>query len=293
MRVETVTVKIDHPMGSADDDNPSIVYPINCGYVERDYENENIGELEVYKQRAYVLGVDVPIDEFTGILTAIVRRRDDNSSVWIVVPENIHYTSQQLEEMIYFNEQYYDSYIEVIDDEIWDGYDSCERRIGIDVKRSQAKSLPDGVYHVVVMVYTITRDEGKILVTQRSRNKTYPLKWEVTGGSIIKGESAKEGACRELCEETGIEVRPENLIPLYEYTDDAKHVIYHSYLNIIDEEPIVTLQVGETMDYKFIPYEEFIEMVETERFVPSEQRRYNRFKEVINEKIQEYIRSRV
>ena len=34
MREETVTVKIDHPLGSTDEDNPSVVYPINCGYVD-------------------------------------------------------------------------------------------------------------------------------------------------------------------------------------------------------------------------------------------------------------------
>lgn len=37
-----------------------------------------------------------------------------------------------------------------------------------------AKSMPDGVYHVVVMIYTVTKD-GKVLITQRSRNKTNPL----------------------------------------------------------------------------------------------------------------------
>lgn len=287
MREEIITVKIDHPLGSTDEDNPSIVYPINCGYVERDYDIGQNGELT--RQKAYVLGVDVPLDEFTGVLTAVARRKDDANSVWIVVPENIHYTRQQLEEMIYFSEQYYDSFVEVIDDEIWDGYDSDEHIIGLDVKRSQAKSLPEGVYHVVVMVYTITKDEGKILVTQRSRNKTYPLKWEVTGGSILKGETAREGACRELLEETGIEVSADSLIPLYEFSDARKHVIYHSYINLIDSEIKVKLQIGETMDYKFIPYEEFTEMVESERFVPSEQKRYSRFKDKIDKKIREYI----
>ena len=287
MREETVTVKVDHQLGSTDDDNPSIVYPINCGYVERDCEIGQNGEFS--RQEAYVLGVDVPLDEFTGVLTAVARRKDDANSVWLVVPENIHYTRQQLEEMIYFSEQYYDGFVEVIDDEIWDGYDCDEHRLGLDVKRSQAKSLPEGVYHVVVMVYTITKDEGKILVTQRSRNKTYPLKWEVTGGSILKGETARQGAARELLEETGIKVAPEDLIPLYEFSDARKHVIYHSYINLIESETKIKLQLGETMDYKFIPYEEFIEMVESERFVPSEQKRYGRFKELINEKVHEYI----
>ena len=77
MREETVTVKIDHPLGSTDEDNPSIVYPINCGYVERDCEIGQNGEFS--RQEAYVLGVDVPLDEFTGVLTAVARRKDDAS----------------------------------------------------------------------------------------------------------------------------------------------------------------------------------------------------------------------
>ena len=84
------------------------------------------------------------------------------------------------------------------------------------------------------MVYTVTKD-GKVLITQRSRNKTNPLKWEVTGGSIIAGESSNEGASRELYEETGLLCKPEELIALYEYTDHNKHCIYHGYINLCDK----------------------------------------------------------
>ena len=175
--------------------------------------------------------------------------------------------------MIYFEEQYYDSFVEIDDEELWDAYDENEKLLGFDLKRSQAKSLPDGVYHVIVNVYTMTKD-GKLLTTERSRNKTYPLKWEVTGGSILKGETAAEGAVRELYEETGIKISTEDLIVLYSYVDKPKHAIYHSYLNLIEKEVHVTLQEGETMDYMYVPYKEFDELVNSDRFVPSEQRRY-------------------
>ena len=56
MREETVTVKIDHPLGSTDEDNPSVVYPINCGYVDVE---RTAGFSELDKQRVYLLGVDV------------------------------------------------------------------------------------------------------------------------------------------------------------------------------------------------------------------------------------------
>ena len=174
MREETVTVKIDHPLGSTDEDNPSVVYPINCGYVDVE---RTAGFSELDKQRVYLLGVDVAVDEYIGELIAVARRRDDPETVWIIAPENISYTIQQIEEMIYFEEQYYDSFVEIVDEELWDAYDENEKLLGFDLKRSQAKSLPDGVYHVIVNVYTMTKD-GKLLTTERSRNKTYPLKWE-------------------------------------------------------------------------------------------------------------------
>lgn len=71
MREETVTVKIDHPLGSTDEDNPSVVYPINCGYVDVE---RTAGFSELDKQRVYLLGVDVAVDEYIGELIAVARR---------------------------------------------------------------------------------------------------------------------------------------------------------------------------------------------------------------------------
>ena len=277
MREETVTVKIDHPLGSTDEDNPSVVYPINCGYVDVE---RTAGFSELDKQRVYLLGVDVAVDEYIGELIAVrgtVRPRvlEEHEPIenTLLFFGHLAFTIQQIEEMIYFEEQYYDSFVEIVDEELWDAYDENEKLLGFDLKRSQAKSLPDGVYHVIVNVYTMTKD-GKLLTTERSRNKTYPLKWEVTGGSILKGETAAEGAIRELYEETGIKISTEDLIVLYSYVDKPKHAIYHSYLNLIEKEVHVTLQEGETMDYMYVPYKEFDELVNSDRFVPSEQRRY-------------------
>ena len=190
-------VTIDRPMGSSHPDYPALIYPVNYGYIS------GIIAPDGEEQDAYILGVDVPVHEFTGRRIAIVHRRDDLETKWIIVPENIVFNKQQIEEMIYFQEQYYDSYVEMLNDEMWDAFDEHENYLGYQIKRSMAKDLPEGVYHIVVMVYTKTRD-GKILVTQRARNKTYPLKWEITGGSIVTGETPVEGAARELSEETGI-----------------------------------------------------------------------------------------
>jgi 8-oxo-dGTP pyrophosphatase MutT (NUDIX family) len=44
------------------------------------------------------------------------------------------------------------------------------------------------------------------LITQRNPNRARAQKWEITGGSILKGETPEHGAIRELKEETGIEL---------------------------------------------------------------------------------------
>ena len=45
---------------------------------------------------------------------------------------------------------------------------------------------------------------GKILVCQRTRHQTMPLKWEFPGGKIEEGEQPRSALRRELEEELGI-----------------------------------------------------------------------------------------
>src|SRR4051812_30446330 len=49
--------------------------------------------------------------------------------------------------------------------------------------------------------------EGKLLVCQRTRHQTMPLKWEFPGGKIESGEQPRDALRRELEEELGIEAR--------------------------------------------------------------------------------------
>ena len=46
--------------------------------------------------------------------------------------------------------------------------------------------------------------DGKILVCQRTRHQTMPLKWEFPGGKIEEGEQPRTAMERELEEELGI-----------------------------------------------------------------------------------------
>ncbi len=46
--------------------------------------------------------------------------------------------------------------------------------------------------------------DGKVLVCQRTRHQTMPLKWEFPGGKIEEGEQPRDALRRELEEELGI-----------------------------------------------------------------------------------------
>jgi 8-oxo-dGTP diphosphatase len=54
-----------------------------------------------------------------------------------------------------------------------------------------------------VVAGLIVRD-GQLLVCQRTRHQTMPLKWEFPGGKIEEGEQPRDALRRELEEELGI-----------------------------------------------------------------------------------------
>jgi 8-oxo-dGTP diphosphatase len=54
------------------------------------------------------------------------------------------------------------------------------------------------------VVAALIEKDGKLLVCQRTRHQTMPLKWEFPGGKIEEGEQPRDALRRELEEELGI-----------------------------------------------------------------------------------------
>jgi 8-oxo-dGTP diphosphatase len=54
------------------------------------------------------------------------------------------------------------------------------------------------------VVAALIEKDGKLLVCQRTRHQTMPLKWEFPGGKIEQGEQPRDALRRELEEELGI-----------------------------------------------------------------------------------------
>ena len=102
---ETVTVTVDRKMGTYHPKHPDIFYPINYGYIEGIMAGD--GE----EQDAYIIGVDVPVDTFTGTVAAIIHRKDDVEEKWVVCPAGMKFAKEEIVEQVKFQEQYFDSYV--------------------------------------------------------------------------------------------------------------------------------------------------------------------------------------
>ena len=96
-----VKVIIDRPLGTYHPKYRDIFYTVNYGYVEGFIAPD--GE----EQDAYVLGIDKPIEEFTGVVLAVIHRLNDVEDKWIVVPEGTSFTKEEIIKQVDFQEKYF------------------------------------------------------------------------------------------------------------------------------------------------------------------------------------------
>lgn len=98
---DMVKVTVDRPLGSYHPEHKDLFYPVNYGYVE------GITAADGEEQDAYILGVNEPVQEFVGRIIGIVHRFDDVEEKWIVAPENMSFSQEEMKEQIHFQEQYF------------------------------------------------------------------------------------------------------------------------------------------------------------------------------------------
>lgn len=100
---------IDRPIGSVHPKHGDIIYPINYGYIPNVFGGDG-EELDVY-----LPGVAEPVSEYTGKIIAVVHRHNDAEDKLVMVPEGMSYTAEEIAGAISFQEQYYNSEIEIIE----------------------------------------------------------------------------------------------------------------------------------------------------------------------------------
>jgi inorganic pyrophosphatase len=98
---DIVKVIVDRPLGTFHPKHKDIYYSVNYGYIRGVIAPD--GE----EQDAYILGVNQPVKEFIGKVIAIIHRFDDVEEKWVVVPENISFTKDEIMQSVAFQEQYF------------------------------------------------------------------------------------------------------------------------------------------------------------------------------------------
>lgn len=150
--------------------------------------------------------------------------------------------------------------------ELWDVYDENRRPTGRLHHRGE--SLKPGDYHLVVHVW-IRDSLGRYLLTRRSSNKGYGGLWESPGGAAQAGDDSLSACLREIHEETGLTLEPEQGRVVESYRGDHYFCDVWLFKQDFSLEDVV-LQAGETCDCRYAFREEVLELHRQGLFVPFE-----------------------
>ena len=99
-----VKVIIDRPLGFKHPKH-GFIYEVNYGYIQGVIAPDG-EELD-----AYLIGVNEPVKEYTGICIAIAHRRDNDDDKLIVVPKGINTDNKEIMRLINFQEKWFDTKI--------------------------------------------------------------------------------------------------------------------------------------------------------------------------------------
>ena len=81
---------------------------MNYGYVPNTISGDN------EPIDCYVLGINEPIQNYEGECIAVIHRTNDNDDKLIIVPKGKAYTDNEIRNLTNFQEQYFETEIEVL-----------------------------------------------------------------------------------------------------------------------------------------------------------------------------------
>jgi len=141
--------------------------------------------------------------------------------------------------------------------ELNDVYDQDRNLTG----RTHRRGTPwrKGEYGLVVCVW-VYDGKGRVLLTRRAPQKSFPHTWENSGGAVKAGETSRQAIARELREETGIKASEDEFELIASDRDKSCHYDFYCLHRDIPIEQVI-LQPGETDDAKWVTYAGVHEMI--------------------------------
>ena len=114
--------------------------------------------------------------------------------------------------------------------------------------------MQPGEFHVVVNVLSVDR-QGNILITKRHPKKPFGGKWEVTGGSVLAGETSLHGAVSEL----------DYRGTIVQQASGCLHDWYCYQADFTAQD--IRLQRGETIAFQIVSPQRLAQMTESGKFL--------------------------
>lgn len=151
--------------------------------------------------------------------------------------------------------------------EYWDVYDKDRHFTGR--VRQRGEKVAPGEYHIVIHGW-VFNSQNQVLLTRRDTQKQYGGFWESTGGCVQAGEDSLHATVREIGEETGVEVLPEEGHLLSSRRFDESGIFYDVYLFEKDV-PLsqIVCQPGEVTAAQWVDERTFAQMFERGEIVPT------------------------
>ncbi len=143
-----------------------------------------------------------------------------------------------------------------------------------------------GEYFTLGVHAYIYDGKGRFLLQKRSEKKKFrPGQWEITMGHAMAGESAPESLLREIKEELGVQLHPEDLIKAYRWVETESHSFADVFFIRADlDASALTLQMDEVAGVQWVTKAEMLELVGKMDY------RSENYRTVISEYIRECVR---
>lgn len=138
-----------------------------------------------------------------------------------------------------------------------DIYDKDRNPVG----RTHLRGTPwkKGEYGLVVCVW-VCDGQGKVLLTRRAPQKSFPGTWENSGGAALAGETSLQAVARELFEETGIRAEEGEFRLIDRGRDRNTHFDHYVLLRDTPLEQIVLLP-GETDAVRWATFQQVHQLI--------------------------------
>ena len=202
---KTVTITVDRPLGSTHPKHPDIVYPVNYGYLA------GVPGGDGEDQDVYLLGVHEPVESYTAKVIAVIHRTDDREDKLVAAPEGTAFTEWEIRQAVYFQEQYFHSKLRL----------DLSLRPMVRFYRNDPHA-PKTTMPAHLGANAIITCGDKILLEKRRDSAT----WGLVGGGVKKTETAVQAITREIYEELGLRIDPNQLRRLSVYGEPGRIAAY-------------------------------------------------------------------